>query len=53
MLVSPIIFPMVSLSLMVIFQLMTHGQNAHPMRTGYWLLGDVWEAQLERLFRGP
>jgi hypothetical protein len=28
-----------------------HWQNEiHPTRTGYRLLGDVWEAQLERLF---
>jgi lysophospholipase L1-like esterase len=31
-----------------------HWQNEiHPTRTGYRLLGDVWEAQLERLFCGP
>jgi hypothetical protein len=30
-----------------------HWQNEiHPTRTGYRLLGDVWEAQLERLFCG-
>lgn len=31
-----------------------HWQNEiHPTRTGYRLLGDVWEVQLERLFCGP
>lgn len=30
-----------------------HWQNEiHPTRTGYRLLGDVWEQELERLFRG-
>jgi len=31
-----------------------HWQNEiHPTRTGYRMLGDVWERELERLFCGP